>query len=90
MTLEGRRGLGPRPAGGEKPGARAPYLVWNPVPAASLRPQRMPERVEPRPRARAAVACCAAQLGTKVAVHLCRAGPFSCLCIDQEARGKGH
>ena len=31
IILQRHRGLGTGPAGGEKPGAGAPYLVWNPV-----------------------------------------------------------
>lgn len=45
----------------QKPGSGAPYLVWNPAPAAALRPHCMPERAEHWPGARARTAGSAVQ-----------------------------
>lgn len=92
VTLHGRGGLGPGPAGGEKPGAGAPYLVWNPVPAAALRPSGCqrgqgsgPGPGQPRPAVRHSWG----QNAGPSVLGLPRAGlPLSCRCVDQEAPGK--
>lgn len=89
MIFPNGRVSGPPPAGGEQRGAGAPYLVWNPVPAAAQRPRWMPERAEPRALSHGRHACCAAQLGTGGAARPCQACPLACLGSDQEALGEG-
>lgn len=83
MIFHNGRGSGPRPAGGEQRGAGAPYLVWNPVPAAALRPPWMPEPAEHWLGARAAIPAVQHSWGQKSQPICARPAPLPACTVTR-------